>query len=89
MAMVAHFLTTPADNKEPLVSQALAVPKHYRTQTFCLLAEHARCCRWFDKKAGKKEADTYKQPFMMSPCIQSQVVTIDGAPLTTAHAALQ
>eukprot|EP00959_Pyramimonas_sp_CCMP1952_P076635 1601438-Pyramimonas_sp.AAC.1 len=40
MAMVAHFRTTPADNKEPMVSQALAVLKHYWTQTFCLLAEH-------------------------------------------------
>eukprot|EP00959_Pyramimonas_sp_CCMP1952_P019790 418065-Pyramimonas_sp.AAC.1 len=75
MAMVSHFLTTPADNKEPVVSQALAVLKHYRTQTFCLLAEHARYCRWFDQKAGKagkQEADTYKQQFMMSPYIQSQ-----------------
>eukprot|EP00959_Pyramimonas_sp_CCMP1952_P443623 9287221-Pyramimonas_sp.AAC.1 len=101
MALVAHFLATLADNKEPAASQTLAVLKHYWAQTIeddksailSLLAEHARYCRmracWFDEKAGKKEADTCKLQFMMSPYIQSQVVTIDGMPLMTVHAALQ
>ncbi|CAK0805052.1 unnamed protein product, partial [Prorocentrum cordatum] len=79
----------PIGRKRASVDSALAVLKHYWTQTLCLLAEHVRYCRWFDKKVGKQEADTYKRQFMMSPRIQSQVVTIDGMPLTTAHAALQ
>ncbi|CAK0875925.1 unnamed protein product, partial [Prorocentrum cordatum] len=99
MALVAHFLATLAGNREPAVSQALAVLKHYWTQTIkddksvalSLLPEHVRYCRiracLFDEKAGKKEADTYKRQFMMGPYIQ--VVTIDGMSLVTAHAALQ
>eukprot|EP00959_Pyramimonas_sp_CCMP1952_P373046 7812533-Pyramimonas_sp.AAC.1 len=100
MALVTHFLATLAGSQEPAVKQALAVLKHYwsqtikedKAETLRTLSDHVRYCRiracWFDKKGGKKEADTYKLQFMMSPFIQSQVVTVDGSAPMTIHAAL-